>query len=367
MELLPEIPPQLLVLDVMAFPKLDLNEYTNALVLYNFGQRVKGLKVLDIGNSKRYVPGEWIQYVSETGEDAPFVKHPLTFKKWLQLPTSLKVLYFCQYLNLPTSTLDHVSQWFASSCLPRGLSEFSMNGEIYIQPGFNFIGFDLVSWVYNYWYYLAIPTIKYQLPLIGLVGTLPGFSKSFEALNAREYDWIVATRSLPPQLSGGTYKFTHVIPHLFYKQTRQNIVDIPVTPRVVAQNRPEWHSPLESFYHLSNSLTGLILAFTLRSSLSHHPWLSYYLWSSIIGSALAFPISTFRWLRSRGHSRNPTTLANDRFLLAFILLSITNLVVNTSLFFPIARNFSTSATIALGGFSTLMALGRNIWLQVLRK
>ena len=340
MELLPEIPPQLQVLSCTFSSSLDFNDYRCGLVWYNFGQRLTGLRELHI---ESYPVSHWMIALNTTDK----YKRPSlpSFSIWTRLPTSLRHLLVLKYLRMPPRTLETASLRFAYHCLPRGLAILKTHenqNNHFSRDLLHRLNVDILVAGSNIWYRVLIPMIKLQFPLLlgGLALTASHcwtstfLTPSFATWLAK-FHWLPPNLSVSPLAQDGIYELSTGNPP---ERTSQ-------IPSKLPKHRRGFVSPSGHLLHLSNVLVGLLFAYMFRISKVQHPWLWYYQWLSIAGSAISFPFCLYQYLRSKGRPHARDLLSHSSYSSQFVVTfggsTIANMVMSGLLILPIATNCST--------------------------
>lgn len=289
MELIPQLPPTLRTLHAVFFPAINLANVEEALALMQLKERVPLLKSLSIGLNKQSKElahhNGWIEPLT------PLNRPRVSFSKWLSLPNRLKMFYARSRLPGTPSSHKEMSRAFAYASLPEGLS---MLWVAYPREKGYATSYDLKDITRAINDTFIRPTLQFQLPLIGVFLRDP----THETNTHMPYNYWrheEAAKPFPPQLSllqSEDVSSASVLSAIYYAKTGTLLGDHS------SQDRTPWRSISEMLLHLVNVSSWLVLAFYMPWGWQAHSLLKLYMWSNIVGSAIAFPLSFNKWRKS---------------------------------------------------------------------
>lgn len=359
LRLLPEVPSGLKYLLACLHPALDFNHCDSALTLYDFGRRMYRLKVMVMFTSPQVDSPNCIIPITK------FHSSPVSIRRWLSLPYELKKLYALRSLPfIHSDTLNHASELFAFSCLPRTLSTFKVpDGTLRSSMDY---GFDILQAPALFKAWIGYPALRYFVPFI----------RSFNPpLDNDEYGTTfraclaVDAAPRPPQLSttsGGKWTEHTIVHSLLYGK----VTGFP-SSQLWARRRSEYPAihvaPTDTGFHLSNCLIWLFIALYMPITRKNHPILWYYQWANILGSALALPVVWRRWRKSVNSRAQNLYFANHvHFSLksAFAYSAFIGLVANSAIVAPAVLKLGLPSKILFGSVAVLLSLARNYFFHV---
>lgn len=279
-ELLPCLPRYLRSLTASLHRPLNLANPKNALTLQSMNRKLPHLKELTLtmlfqnDGSETY----WLEPLSAT--NSPLI----TASQWITLPTAITKLYTQYYLAttplkaiISQESLNHASEIFVLSCLPRGLSVLKLP-EISLFDTPRSTRMLILRRI-------ALATLKYQLPLLGLPLHDCPFPRADDFIYAALHPTLSSFSVGREQLHGVSIRLGRIdsgFDKSGFADPQARII------RVVS----------ETSYHIVNAATWLLIAVYGPSNWKQHLPLRAYILSTALGSAIAAPLVLWRLINS---------------------------------------------------------------------
>ena len=293
-DLFKQLPSSLLKLDFVPSREVDLANPEQALELYKFGKRAVHLRELYFSTISVQWPStqkcNWCWNNPPSGLLS-------RLSSWIRLPKALKWIYIRALWHTSWIRPDSfgargelLSNLIGFYCLPRNLSSLGL-------------AVRTSRWHLPYAASVVLALFKYQIPLLGL---LLFDRKDFQPDFVRDLGYV---DKMPPRISTLNGLDSALTVAVYTKETgfAPSYLNNDVRP-----NGP-WISPSEGIYHAFNLITWVLLALYAPKMSWKPTWLlPYYMWSSIIGSAIALPISIWRWHSSRQATPSYTLFGSKR-------------------------------------------------------
>lgn len=332
LELLPQLPATLRVLHVTFSPAINLAVVEDALAIMQLKERVPRLKSLFVGLNKKnqaQTPFGWIDPLS------PLNRPRVSVSKWLSLPYRLKMLYVRAMLPGSLDTFKTLSRAFAYASLPSGLSTLQV---AYPREKSRATSYDLSDITNSLYETIALPAIKYQLPLIGTLMGVPAHETN-SSLPRSFWRSQAEAKPFPRHISHlqtEELSCRNVLTAIYYRASGGSLFG-----QWSPESQTPWRSISEMILHLVNISSWLVLAFFMPWGWQANSLLKVYMWSNIIGSAIAFPQSFLLWYKSGKTSPYFSPLGNT------LIKSTRGRILGTITAFTIISAISLKGNLAL--------------------